>query len=50
MTKQTQTQPQTKKTYTPPQLVRYGDMRALTQAGSSGTLEGPGKEKPKLKP
>ena len=37
------TQPQPvenpKKTYTSPQLVNYGDVRTLTQAGASGLLE-----------
>lgn len=28
-----------KKTYTPPVLVNFGDVRVLTQSGSSGVLE-----------
>ncbi len=30
----------TKKSYSPPQLVNYGDLAALTQSGGSGGTEG----------
>lgn len=31
-----------KKRYVAPKLVNFGDVRALTQAGSTGALESPG--------
>jgi hypothetical protein len=43
MNKQTQIKQQPKKPYTPPRLVRHGDMRALTRSGAGTTIEGPGK-------
>lgn len=35
-------QPREKKPYSPPRLVKYGEVRALTQTGTSGSAEGAG--------
>jgi len=40
MNPKTATAPSPKKTYTPPALVRYGEVRSLTQASTSGSSEG----------
>lgn len=39
MNPKTATAPNPKKTYTPPALVRYGEVRSLTQASTSGSSE-----------
>lgn len=35
--------PTPKKPYTPPKLVRHGDVRTLTRGGTGSQIEGPGK-------
>ena len=48
----TQTQaienPKTKKPYTSPRLINYGDVRSLTQGGTKGIAEGGGNKAKKL--
>lgn len=39
MNKQTPIRQQVKKPYTPPKLIRHGDVRALTRSGSGSTTE-----------
>ena len=39
MTRESQARPLPKKAYAAPRLVRYGDVRTLTQTGSMGTTE-----------
>lgn len=45
MTKQPRNvqRPTPKKPYTPPKLVRHGDVRTLTRGGTGSQIEGPGK-------
>lgn len=42
-TKQPQDAQRPKKPYTPPKLVRHGDVRTLTRSGTGSQTEGPGK-------
>ena len=43
MTKQPPKTQRPKKPYTPPKLVRHGDVRTLTRSGTGSQTEGPGK-------
>lgn len=42
-TKQPQDAQRPKKPYTPPKLVRHGDVRTLTRGGMGSQTEGPGR-------
>jgi hypothetical protein len=49
MVTQNQTQQKTKKSYTTPKLINFGNVRTLTQAGTQGLPEG-GSGRPDKKP
>ncbi len=49
MVTQNQTQQKTKKSYTTPKLINFGNVRTLTQAGTKGLPEG-GSGRPDKKP
>jgi hypothetical protein len=42
MATQNQTEHESKQSYTTPKLVRYGNVRTLTQSGSVGNADGTG--------